>query len=39
MNRTRTAVTRIFGFGGQKTFVPNEFNYIKIDNKAIFLLQ
>jgi hypothetical protein len=27
-------------WGGQKTFfVPNEFNCIKIDNKAIFLLK
>jgi hypothetical protein len=36
-----SAVTRIFGLGGPKKpfFVTNEFNCIKIDNNAIFLLQ
>ncbi len=35
-----TTVTRIFGLGPRIFFfVPNEFNCIKIDNKAIFLLQ
>jgi hypothetical protein len=36
-----SAVTRIFGLGGPKNFfsVTNEFNFIKIDNIAILLLQ
>jgi hypothetical protein len=34
-----TAVIGTFGLGAKKFFFPNGFNCIKIDNKAIFVLQ